>query len=280
MRFDNIIIIGSGKIACDCVEILHKNSIAMDVLESKNSNVSMLRSICKKNEIKYDSCEEAVKIKKWLLDKIENANTTLIISANNEYLFSKDIVDRADVMIINFHYSYLPDYRGMNIPTWVIFNEEKFTGITWHYVNSKVDAGEIIIQKKIELNGSETALDIVKQVMEKGKEAFEEFILAFLIDPLAGKENAGGNHVYRRKQLPADGILDISQDAEYIIRLLRAYDYGPMNVIPRLKIVVNNEVHEISKYRVKKDDNLLWGRENWREDYLFEKGPYTISLKF
>ncbi len=280
MYFDNIIIIGSGKIACDCVVFLHRNNIFLDVIESKISNVSMLRMICKKNEIMYECCEEAAKIKKILLEKIQKVHATLIISANNEYIFSKEIVDRTNVTIINFHYSYLPDYRGMNIPTWVIFNNEKYTGITWHYVNSSVDAGEIIIQKKIELKGNETALDIVKQVMEKGKEAFEEFILSFLNVPFTGRDNTGGNHIYRRKQLPADGILDISKDAEYIIRLLRAYDYGPMNVMPRLKIIVNNEVHEINKYRIKRNDELLWGRENWKEDYLLKKGTYIISLKF
>ena len=148
MYFYNIIIIGSCKIACDCVVFLHRNNIFLDVIESKISNVSMLRMICKKNEIMYECCEEAAKIKKILLEKIQKVHATLIISANNEYIFSKEIVDRTNVTIINFHYSYLPDYRGMNIPTWVIFNNEKYTGITWHYVNSSVDAGEIIIQKK------------------------------------------------------------------------------------------------------------------------------------
>ncbi len=281
MYFDNIILIGSGKIACDCVEILHKNDIALYVLESRNSSISMLRRTCEKNGIDYEYREELSEITKAITDRIQGTRHTLIISANNEYLFPKELIARPEVTIINFHYSYLPDYRGMNIPTWVIYNNEKFTGITWHYVNSGVDAGEIILQKKIELLGAETALDVVKQVMEKGKEAFEEFILSFLETPLEGKKNSmEGGHIYRRKQLPADGILDVSADVQHILRLLRAYDYGSMQVIPRLKVFVGDDVHEVKRYRVKKDDRLILGKDNWKEDFSIKKEAYVIDLKF
>ena len=64
-----------------------------------------------------------------------NKGEVLIISANNEYIFPAELVKLENVTIINFHYSLLPLYRGVNIPTWVIYNEEKYTGVTWHLCN-------------------------------------------------------------------------------------------------------------------------------------------------
>ncbi len=55
MRFDNIIIIGSGKIACDCLEhlltLVDKNKLL--ILESAKNKISMLERICKKQNIVY-----------------------------------------------------------------------------------------------------------------------------------------------------------------------------------------------------------------------------------
>lgn len=280
MYFNNIILVGSGRIACDCVEVLCRNNVSVKVLETQNSMVSMLRDACKKNGISYANETEREEITKKLLSTIIEHEPILIISANNEYLFPKKVLEKVEVTIINFHYSYLPDYRGMNIPTWVIYNNEKYTGITWHYVNDKVDAGDIIVQKKIELHGMETALDIVRAVMEKGKEAFEEFIFSFLDSPIKGKKNYMPEiHEYKRTQLPAEGILDVSLGAEQIIRLLRAYDYGPMEIIPRLKILIDGAMHEIKKYRVIKDDSIFLGKNNWEPDISIKKDSYCIQLK-
>ena len=51
--------------------------------------------------------------------------------------------------IINVHPSLLPKYKGLNTHKRVILNKEKFTGCTVHIVNSKLDSGKIILQRKI-----------------------------------------------------------------------------------------------------------------------------------
>ena len=51
-------------------------------------------------------------------------------------------------MIINIHPSLLPKYKGLNTHQRVIENKEKYSGCTVHFVNSKLDAGKIILQKK------------------------------------------------------------------------------------------------------------------------------------
>lgn len=54
---------------------------------------------------------------------------TLVISANNSVIIPSEICESNTVEIINFHYSFLPDYKGVNIPSWVIFNREELHGI-------------------------------------------------------------------------------------------------------------------------------------------------------
>ena len=54
--------------------------------------------------------------------------------------------------VINYHSSTLPLYRGLNSTLWSIFFNEKYTGYTYHYVNSKIDNGKIIFQDKFKIN--------------------------------------------------------------------------------------------------------------------------------
>ena len=71
--------------------------------------------------------------------------------------------------IINIHPSLLPKYGGKgmygdNVHNQVLINNEKETGITIHYVNEKYDKGEIIFQKKINLNKNETLSTIKAKI--------------------------------------------------------------------------------------------------------------------
>ena len=52
---------------------------------------------------------------------------------------------------INIHQGLAPIYRGGPTVFWELFNGEKEIGITVHYVASKVDTGDIILQKTVPL---------------------------------------------------------------------------------------------------------------------------------
>ena len=49
--------------------------------------------------------------------------------------------------IINVHPSLLPKFKGLNVFSRVLKNKEVKTGCTVHYVNEKLDSGNIITQK-------------------------------------------------------------------------------------------------------------------------------------
>ncbi len=66
---------------------------------------------------------------------------------------------------INLHCSLLPQYKGPSPINWVIINGEKITGLTIFFINDKVDSGNIILQKQIEILNNETA----GQLQEKFK---------------------------------------------------------------------------------------------------------------
>lgn len=248
-KIDNIILIGSNSIACECARYLNDINEKFEVIESHKSLISMLSNICKNNDIKYSCICNSELLEEYLLDQIKEKRV-LIISANNKYIFTKKIIDSKNVIIINFHYSLLPDYRGVNIPTWVIFNNEHKTGVTWHYVNENIDDGEIIIQEEFELFGNETALDVTKKGMKIGIKLFKKFISNLLNNNIEERKNNYKKviRLYKSNELPQDGFLDLSKNIHQIYSLLRAFDYGILNLIPKLKINIENKEYVICGY--------------------------------
>jgi methionyl-tRNA formyltransferase len=57
---------------------------------------------------------------------------------------------------VNLHASYLPRYRGAAPINWAIINGESETGVTTFFIRKKVDTGDIIMRRKIEIGPNET----------------------------------------------------------------------------------------------------------------------------
>ena len=71
-------------------------------------------------------------------------------------ILSKDFIKKFDGKILNVHPSLLPKYKGLNTHQRAIENNERFSGCTVHFVNSKLDSGKVILQKKVKIKKSDT----------------------------------------------------------------------------------------------------------------------------
>ncbi len=69
--------------------------------------------------------------------------------------------------IINIHPSLLPKYKGLNTHKRAIKNKDKYSGCTVHYVNSKIDDGKIIIQKKVRIKKDDTEYSLSKRILKQ-----------------------------------------------------------------------------------------------------------------
>ena len=66
-------------------------------------------------------------------------------------ILSGSFIKKFKGKILNIHPSLLPKYKGLNTHKRVLLNKEKFSGCTVHIVNSKLDSGKIIMQKKVRI---------------------------------------------------------------------------------------------------------------------------------
>ena len=81
-------------------------------------------------------------------------------------ILSKDFIRNFKGKILNIHPSLLPKYKGLDTHHRAIQNKEKYSGCTVHLVNSKLDSGKIILQKKVKLSKKETPSSLQKKILK------------------------------------------------------------------------------------------------------------------
>ena len=103
---------------------------------------------------------------KRILKDLKSNNIKLICLAGFMKILSKDFIRNFKGKILNIHPSLLPKYKGLNTHHRAIQNKEKYSGCTVHLVNSKLDSGKIILQKKVKLSKKETPSSLQKKILK------------------------------------------------------------------------------------------------------------------
>ena len=78
-------------------------------------------------------------------------------------ILSKRFIKKFGKKIINIHPSLLPKFKGLNTYHKVLSNNEIKTGCTIHFVNEKLDSGQIILQRKFYINKKDDNITSLKK---------------------------------------------------------------------------------------------------------------------
>ena len=140
---------------------IHINLIISNTKKAKGLKYADLNKIQKKiiNFKKKNSAERNI------LNMLNKKKINFICLAGFMKVLSKKFISKFPGKIINIHPSLLPKYKGLNTHLRVLQNNEKFSGCTVHHVNKHIDAGEIIMQKKIKISKNETVNSLSKKIL-------------------------------------------------------------------------------------------------------------------
>ena len=102
---------------------------------------------------------------KNIISEIKKKKIKLICLAGFMKILSTNFIKSFKGKILNIHPSLLPKYKGLNTHQRAISNGEKYSGCTVHFVNSRLDSGKIILQKKVRVSKSETGKSLAKKIL-------------------------------------------------------------------------------------------------------------------
>ena len=103
-------------------------------------------------------------------------NPDLIITSAYGQFIPSEVLNYPKYKCINTHGSLLPKYRGGAPIQRAIINGEQYTGMTIMYMDEKMDAGDILYQKQIEIDIHDTNTTLFSKLSDLGLEMLLEFL--------------------------------------------------------------------------------------------------------
>ena len=159
---------------------LKKSPITIGMIISNSSKSKGLK-YAKINKIKKKvfNFNSTISEKK-VINELKKNNINLICLAGFMKILSKEFIKNFNGKILNIHPSLLPKYKGLNTHVKAIKNKDKYSGCTVHLVNSKLDSGKIIDQKKVRINKLDTPETLAKKILVQEHKLYPEAIIKLL----------------------------------------------------------------------------------------------------
>ena len=126
---------------------------------------------------KFYSFKKKSRDEKKILNILLKEKIQIICLAGFMKILSKNFIKKFKGKILNIHPSLLPKYKGLNTHEKVLNNKDKYSGCTVHFVNSKLDSGKIILQKKVKISKNETEASLAKKILAQEHKIYPKAIL-------------------------------------------------------------------------------------------------------
>lgn len=179
----------------------------------------------------------------------------IIVSANYRYIFPGELLRKATLAAINIHGSYLPYYKGRSPNVWAIINGEDFAGVTVHQMVEEVDAGQIIIQKKIQICPEETGYSLLLKQLKQYPILISEALERVVSGKITVEFDNTDEGSYFPVRCPKDGVINWNSKSIVIYNWVRAQT----DPYPGAFSYINGEKMYI--WQTKVDDTISIGRE-------------------
>ena len=175
-----VFISGTGSNLKTLIKFSKKNQspISIDLIISNNPKAKGLVHGKKfKIKTKVFNFKKKIQCENKILASLKNYDINMIFLAGFMEILSKNFIVKFKGKILNIHPSLLPKYKGLNTHQRALNNNEKYSGCTVHFVNSKLDSGKIILQKKVKISKNETKDSLAKKVLIQEHKLYPKAIL-------------------------------------------------------------------------------------------------------
>lgn len=104
------------------------------------------------------------------IDEISAIGADVAVTAAFGQILSEKFISVFPYGVLNVHASLLPKYRGASPIQWALLNGDEYTGITIMKTVKAVDAGDILLQRRLRIGEKETAGELFDRLAVLGGE--------------------------------------------------------------------------------------------------------------
>lgn len=151
----------------------------------------------------------------------------MVVTAFGQIL-RQNVLDLPRHGCINVHASLLPRWRGAAPIQAAIIAGDASSGVTIMKMDAGVDTGAILIQREVLIRAGETAGELAARLAEIGAVLLVETLDDYLCGKMIPQEQKDEDATYAPKITKEMGNLDLSEPADLLERMVRAYHPWPL----------------------------------------------------
>ena len=162
---------------------------------------------------------------------LRQLHVDILLNGHSLYLIHADVVAAPRLGSFNLHPGPLPEYAGLNAPSWAIYKGEASHAVTLHWMAPGVDTGAIAYDARFPITDADTGLSVSTRCVKEGIALVERLLADAAHVPHripSRAQDLSKRHVYKRKDVPHQGRIDWTLPAKEIDAFVRAADYYPM----------------------------------------------------
>jgi|SRR5690242_16520004 len=158
-----------------------------------------------------------------------------IIGIHFPYIVPKEVLGIPKIGFLNLHPAYLPFNKGWHTPTWAILDGTKY-GATLHFMGEELDAGDIILQKELNIQPFDTADSLYQKALKLEETVFKESLplITSLSPPRIPQLTKGTSHT--KKELKDVQEIDLEEPVT------------PMQLVKKLRALTTNNCQEAAYF--------------------------------
>lgn len=145
-----------------------------------------------------------------------------LLSVQHAWIIGAPLLQAVGGQAFNLHMAKLPEYKGYNAFSFAIINGDTDYYTTIHWMASKVDAGDIIMERQIPITQEETAGSLYKKAEAASLKCFSEFVDMLKTGvTIPAKPIQGTPQFYGRDSLEKVREITDFTDLTYVDRVVR-----------------------------------------------------------
>jgi methionyl-tRNA formyltransferase len=160
---------------------------------------------------------------------IRNRDVDVLLNIHSLVVLGPEIVRAPRIGSFNLHPGPLPEFAGLNAPSWAIYEGRRAHGVTLHWMDAGIDTGAIAYDACFAIEDSDTGLSLMAKCVRHGVPLVLRLIADATQDPHSVPAAAQDlkSRRYFGREVPNAGNVAWSVRADEVVRFIRAADYSP-----------------------------------------------------
>ncbi len=226
MKKLNTVIIGCVKFSYSILkELNNNNSLKIVAIVTKkkskiHSDFYSLREFSKKKNIPYFISNG--KDEKSMIKFLSKFNLDLGFCIGWSHILSPDLLCTTRIGFLGYHPAELPKNKGRHPIIWSLALGLSNTASTFYLMDKLADNGDIVDQRKININNTEDAKAIYDKLTKVAKIQVTKIVKDIAKDKIKTIKQKKSEGNYWRKRSKLDGKIDWRMNYQAIYNLVRA----------------------------------------------------------